>query len=57
MALVGQEPRLFSGSIRENIAYGLSDVPMEKVEQAAMLANAAKFITGLPDVSNSTGFF
>jgi ABC-type multidrug transport system fused ATPase/permease subunit len=57
MALVGQEPRLFSGSIRENIAYGLSDVPMKKVEEAALLANAAKFIAGLPDVSNSIGFF
>lgn len=57
MALVGQEPRLFSGSIRENIAYGLNDVPTEKVEAAALLANAANFIANLPDVSDSTDFF
>lgn len=50
MALVGQEPRLFSGTIRDNIAYGLENVSMEKIEQAAAVANAAKFIASMPDV-------
>uniref|UniRef100_A0A3Q2TVT8 ABC-type oligopeptide transporter ABCB9 n=1 Tax=Fundulus heteroclitus TaxID=8078 RepID=A0A3Q2TVT8_FUNHE len=47
VALVGQEPVLFARSIKENITYGLSDVPMEAVVQAATKANAHDFITGL----------
>ncbi|KAE9552641.1 hypothetical protein FO519_004154 [Halicephalobus sp. NKZ332] len=49
MALVGQEPTLFNLSIRENISYGLENVPMEKIEAAAKLANVDKFIESLPD--------
>ncbi|KAG9330198.1 hypothetical protein JZ751_026115 [Albula glossodonta] len=47
VAMVGQEPVLFSGSIRENIAYGLLDCPLEKVQEAARQANAHGFISQL----------
>ncbi|XP_032435124.1 ABC-type oligopeptide transporter ABCB9 [Xiphophorus hellerii] len=48
VALVGQEPVLFARTIKENISYGLSDVSMEMVVQAATKANAHDFITSLP---------
>ncbi|XP_005806663.1 ATP-binding cassette sub-family B member 9 [Xiphophorus maculatus] len=48
IALVGQEPVLFARTIKENISYGLSDVSMEMVVQAATKANAHDFITSLP---------
>ena len=41
---VGQEPVLFSGSVRDNIAYGLQSCSDEKVLAAAQAANAASFI-------------
>ncbi|XP_062829003.1 antigen peptide transporter 2 isoform X2 [Anolis carolinensis] len=44
VALVGQEPILFSGSIRDNIAYGVEDCSMEEVTAAAEEANALGFI-------------
>ncbi|XP_040899007.1 ATP-binding cassette sub-family B member 9 [Toxotes jaculatrix] len=48
VALVGQEPVLFARTVEENITYGLSDVPMEAVVQAATKANAHDFISNLP---------
>uniref|UniRef100_A0A4W6G6D8 ABC-type oligopeptide transporter ABCB9 n=1 Tax=Lates calcarifer TaxID=8187 RepID=A0A4W6G6D8_LATCA len=48
VALVGQEPVLFARTVKENITYGLSDIPMEAVVQAATKANAHDFITTLP---------
>uniref|UniRef100_A0A1A8LEP9 ABC-type oligopeptide transporter ABCB9 n=4 Tax=Nothobranchius TaxID=28779 RepID=A0A1A8LEP9_9TELE len=48
VALVGQEPVLFARTVKENIAYGLSDVSMEAVVQAATKANAHDFISTLP---------
>lgn len=56
-AMVLQETWLFSGTIRENIAYGadisdeqeLSEVPLEDVKAAAQLAHADTFIESLPD--------
>ncbi|XP_008415513.1 ABC-type oligopeptide transporter ABCB9 isoform X1 [Poecilia reticulata] len=48
IALVSQEPVLFARTIKENISYGLSDVSMEMVVQAATKANAHDFITSLP---------
>lgn len=47
MALVNQDPVLFSGSIRDNIAYGLSDCSQDKIEEAARKANAHNFIMKL----------
>ncbi|XP_059034697.1 antigen peptide transporter 2 isoform X1 [Mustela lutreola] len=44
---VGQEPVLFSGSVRDNIAYGLKSCSDEKVMAAAQAANAHGFIQEL----------
>uniref|UniRef100_A0A3Q0RXD2 ATP-binding cassette, sub-family B (MDR/TAP), member 9 n=1 Tax=Amphilophus citrinellus TaxID=61819 RepID=A0A3Q0RXD2_AMPCI len=48
VALVGQEPVLFARTVEENITYGLTDIPMEAVVQAATEANAHDFISNLP---------
>uniref|UniRef100_A0A8C7PEA1 Transporter associated with antigen processing, subunit type a n=1 Tax=Oncorhynchus mykiss TaxID=8022 RepID=A0A8C7PEA1_ONCMY len=47
VAMVGQEPVLFSGSIKDNIAYGLADCSLERVQEAARRANAHSFISHL----------
>ncbi|KAF9613659.1 hypothetical protein IFM89_009547 [Coptis chinensis] len=48
IGLVGQEPVLFSSSIKDNIAYGKDGATIEEITAAAELANAAKFIDKLP---------
>ncbi|CAN6234461.1 unnamed protein product [Urochloa humidicola] len=47
-AMVGQEPALFTGSIRENIGFGNPKVSWAEIEEAAKEANIHKFIAGLP---------
>ncbi|KAL6839693.1 hypothetical protein ACP4OV_030381 [Aristida adscensionis] len=47
-AMVGQEPALFSGSIRENIGFGNPKASWAEIEDAAKEANIHKFIAGLP---------
>ncbi|HSH18397.1 MAG TPA: ABC transporter ATP-binding protein [Candidatus Saccharimonadales bacterium] len=47
IGVVFQEPALFSGTIRENIAYGRPDATDEEVERAAAVANALGFIQKL----------
>lgn len=47
-ALVGQEPALFAGSIRENIAFGDPEASWVEIEVAANEAYIHKFISGLP---------
>ncbi|KXS19178.1 P-loop containing nucleoside triphosphate hydrolase protein [Gonapodya prolifera JEL478] len=53
MAIVGQEPVLFEGTIWENIAYGKPDdrgvATQEEIEAAAKKANALEFICNLPE--------
>ncbi|KAK2031832.1 ABC transporter [Colletotrichum zoysiae] len=58
MALVSQEPTLFATTIYQNIAYGLIGTRHENaageeqktlVENAARMANAHDFISGLPE--------
>ncbi|RLM66196.1 putative multidrug resistance protein [Panicum miliaceum] len=44
IALVSQEPTLFSGTIRDNIAYGEEHATEDEVTSAAKLANAHEFI-------------
>jgi ABC-type multidrug transport system fused ATPase/permease subunit len=48
MALVPQDPILFSASVGENIRYGRPDATSAEVEAAAQAANAHDFIAGLP---------
>nr|KYP54372.1 ABC transporter B family member 19 [Cajanus cajan] len=48
MALVGQEPALFAGSIRDNIAFGDPNASWAEIEEAAKEAYIHKFISGLP---------
>jgi len=48
VGVVPQEIFLFSGTIRENIAFGYLDAPLEQVVGAAMLAGAHEFISELP---------
>ncbi|XP_053329323.1 antigen peptide transporter 2-like [Spea bombifrons] len=47
VALVAQEPVLFSGSVKDNIGYGLQNVPEEQLKEAARNANAESFIMGM----------
>ncbi len=46
---VPQEPALFAGTIRENIAYARPAATDDEVEAAAKVANAHDFITHLPE--------
>ncbi|VDN53982.1 unnamed protein product [Dracunculus medinensis] len=49
MALVGQEPRLFSGTVRQNVCFGLDEeVSDERIYAALELANAKTFVSALP---------
>ncbi|NUO79547.1 ABC transporter ATP-binding protein [candidate division KSB1 bacterium] len=48
MGIVTQETILFHGTVRSNIAYGLQNVPDEKLIEAATAANAQHFISELP---------
>jgi len=49
IGLVVQDPILFSGSVRDNIAYGKPGASQEEIIQAAKAANAHEFILALPD--------
>uniref|UniRef100_A0A0K0EEZ9 ATP-binding cassette sub-family B member 9 n=1 Tax=Strongyloides stercoralis TaxID=6248 RepID=A0A0K0EEZ9_STRER len=54
IALVAQEPILYSGTIMENIKYGCSWITDEQVYEAAKLANCHNFIMDLEDGYNTT---
>jgi ABC-type multidrug transport system fused ATPase/permease subunit len=49
IGIVQQDSFLFSGSLRDNLAYGRPDATDEHVVAAAKAANAHEFITALPD--------
>lgn len=49
IGIVQQDTFLFSGTIRENIAYGMLDATREEIEEAARRANLADFVASLPD--------
>lgn len=49
VALVPQRVELFSGTIRENIAWGKMDATDEEIERAAELAQASSFIEIMPN--------
>lgn len=48
IGMVTQEVVLFNDTVRNNIAYGRSDIPLSRIEEAAHAANAADFIDALP---------
>lgn len=49
LGIVTQETVLFNETVTKNIAYGLSSIPMERVEEVAKIANAHNFILDLPN--------
>lgn len=48
IALVTQQTILFNATVRDNIAYGVTDCPEEKIIEAARSAYALDFIQALP---------
>ncbi|GAB5452262.1 MAG: ABC transporter ATP-binding protein/permease [Halioglobus sp.] len=48
IALVPQQPALFTGDVRYNIAYGKLDASDEEIEAAARAAHAHEFVSALP---------
>jgi ATP-binding cassette subfamily B protein len=48
LGYVPQEAFLFSGTLRDNIAYGRDDAPDAEVERAARAVGAHEFIAALP---------
>jgi ABC-type multidrug transport system fused ATPase/permease subunit len=49
LGIVPQEGFLFSGSVRENIAFGRPDATLEEIEAAATAVGATDFIAALPE--------
>ena len=49
IGVVPQKAVLFSGTIAENIRWGLEDASIEQIKEAARIAQAAEFIDKLPD--------
>jgi subfamily B ATP-binding cassette protein MsbA len=49
IGVVPQEPLLFSGTIRDNIAYGRSGASDAEIAEAARAAHVAEFVDRLPD--------
>ena len=53
IGIVLQETTLFSGSIRDNIAFGKPDASQEEIEAAAQAAQAHDFIMSFPEGYNT----
>ncbi|UJR34424.1 hypothetical protein I4U23_021831 [Adineta vaga] len=53
LGLVSQEPILFDLTIAENITYGLENIPMDDIINAAMKASIHEFIQQLPQGYNT----
>ncbi len=51
--MVMQETWIFTGTVKENIAYGCPDATDEEIIQAAKMAHAHSFIKRLPDGYNT----
>ena len=49
VGVVSQEPFIFNGTVRENIALGRPEATSEEVLKAARAAGLAEFIAGLPE--------
>ena len=48
IGVISQDPFLFSASVRDNIALGMPNAPLEAVEAAARAAQAHEFVLELP---------
>lgn len=53
IGIVAQETILFSGTIRDNIAYACEEASMQEIIEAARSANAAEFIERFPSGYNT----
>ena len=53
IGIVLQDTKLFTGTIRDNIAYGSDDVTDNEIKQASILAGADSFIKRLPKGYNT----
>jgi len=49
LGIVPQEGFLFSGTVRENIAFGRPEATLAEIETAAAAVGATEFIAGLPE--------
>lgn len=49
IGIVSQDALLFNDTVRNNIAYGRPEAPMEEIIEAAKAAKAHGFVTALPD--------
>jgi ATP-binding cassette subfamily B protein len=49
LGIVPQEGFLFSGSVRENVAFGRPEASQEEIEAAIAAVGATDFVTALPD--------
>ena len=51
---VGQDPKIFRGTVHDNIIYGCKETPSEAaITQALMLANCSEFVERLPKGINT----
>ncbi len=53
LGIVLQDTHLFTGTIEDNIRYGNLNATHEQIVEAAKIANAHSFISGLPDGYNT----
>jgi ATP-binding cassette subfamily B protein len=53
LGIVPQEGFLFSGSVRENVAFGRPDASTEEIEAAIAAVGAANFVAALPEGLNT----
>lgn len=53
LAIVSQEPFLFAGTVKDNIAFGRPDAALKEVFSAAKAARIHEFIESLPEGYNS----
>ncbi|MBP3867741.1 MAG: ABC transporter ATP-binding protein [Solobacterium sp.] len=53
ISVVPQTPLLFTGTLKDNIAYGMEDATDEQIEQAIEAANLKQFVDDLPDGLNT----
>jgi ATP-binding cassette subfamily B protein len=49
LGIVPQEGFLFSGSVRENVAFGRPEASLEEIEEAIATVGATDFVAALPD--------